>query len=183
VRHLHLTLLAGTLVLVAARGGRANAPPSTTTPPPATPPATEVAATSPYVAGAPYAGTLRRCTCAGSATAECSLGELPFLGMETTRPTIADVMGCARPTTIRKPAPSTSIPSSCGSAWPNATRCRTRRTAQRLRPGSVVRAAVALPAQRPAAHTSGRSSDAVVVYPGNLAAYESFLTASRRPGR
>lgn len=97
VRRLRLTLLAGTLVLVAAcgggGGGRANAPPATATPTPSPPPAADVAATSPYVASAPYAGVLRRCTYAGSATAECSLGELPFLGMATASPTIADVMG------------------------------------------------------------------------------------------
>jgi hypothetical protein len=94
---LQRTALASILLLVAAcgggGGGRANAPPPTTTPTPSPPPATDVAATSPYVADAPYAGALRRCTYAGSATVECSLGELPFLGMETTSPTIADVMG------------------------------------------------------------------------------------------
>ena len=56
------------------------------------PPVVGVVSTSPHVPGAPYANVLRRCTYAGDNTEACTLGTLPFLGMEFSSPTIADVM-------------------------------------------------------------------------------------------
>ena len=73
-------------------GGGAQPAPPAATPAPAPPPEPEVADTTPYVAGATYADSLRRCTYAGSATEACTLVELPFLGMETGTVTLDDVM-------------------------------------------------------------------------------------------
>lgn len=62
-------------------------------PPPTPPPSGgTVAPTHAYSAGSPYADVLRDCTYAGEATQRCTLATLPFLGMDTADPTIADVM-------------------------------------------------------------------------------------------
>lgn len=73
-------------------GGSSALPPSSTTAPSPPPPQPEVVATSPYVAGAEHADDLRPCTYDGSATRSCTLDTLPFLGMETHDPQIADIL-------------------------------------------------------------------------------------------
>ena len=72
-------------------GGGQRLDPGTNNPPPP-PPTSTVANTSPHVTDAPYAGVLRTCTYAGDDTEACTLGTLPFLGMETIDPGIPDVM-------------------------------------------------------------------------------------------
>lgn len=86
-------IAAACLLLLAACGGGGsnhNAPPSGN--PRVDPPASSVVATVPYHANAPHAGDLRTCTYAGSATRNCTLATLPFLGMEAPNPSIDDVL-------------------------------------------------------------------------------------------
>ncbi len=71
--------------------GSRSAAPTPAAPPPAAEPG--VVATAPYDATAPHADNLRPCTYAGTATRQCTLATLPFLGMEHADPTIDQVLG------------------------------------------------------------------------------------------
>ena len=84
-------------------GGNPSAPPSGGGAPPPNP-SSEVAATFAYDAASQYASVLRPCTYAGSATQQCTLATLPFLGQNTTSapvvqshisPTVDEVMARA----------------------------------------------------------------------------------------
>lgn len=93
-----LCICAFALLLQACGGGgsssRAPAPPAA---PPVAPPATpvptpQVVNTFAFDAASPYASVLRNCTYAGDATQNCTLGTLPFIGQQTSNPTIDQIM-------------------------------------------------------------------------------------------
>ena len=93
IKCVFVTLVALFAVYGCGGGGSSgrSSPPANNPPAPASP-GTTVAATSAYVPSAPYADVLKNCTYAGSATQTCTLGTLPFLGMESADPTVDDVL-------------------------------------------------------------------------------------------
>ena len=83
-----LQILAVTFLLTACGGGGGKPPQNQRTPPASS----DVMNTFAYLSVSPYADDLRPCTYAGSATRECNLATLPFLGQDTLDPTIDDVL-------------------------------------------------------------------------------------------